>query len=92
MGLQSPFKQDVEQLEKKSKGKWGKRVDKIIWELEKLLCLHKLEAQCVYSTEKMDVEVIFNQTDMATTRVMDGSTGQMKSEENMKHTLSSKGK
>lgn len=40
----------------------------------------------------MDIEVTFNQTDMATTRVMAGSSDQMKSDENMKHTLSSEGK
>lgn len=60
------FKQDVEQLEKISSGKQGKRVNKIVWELEKLLSSHRLEAQCVYSSEKVDIEVISNQTDMAT--------------------------
>jgi len=40
----------------------------------------------------MNAEVIFNQTDMATTRIMAGRFGQMKSEENMKCTLSSEGK
>lgn len=43
-------------------------------------------------SEKVDVEVIFNQTDMATARVMAGRSGKMKSEENMKQALSSNGK
>lgn len=61
----------------------SKKSKQIIWELEKLLCLHKLEAQCTYLNEKMGVEVIFNQTDMATVRVMTASSDQMKSEENV---------
>lgn len=60
-----------------------KRSKQIIWELEKLVCLHKLEAQYTYLNEKMGVEVICNQTDMATIGVMTASSDQAKSEENM---------
>lgn len=81
-----------EKINKKIREYDSPKINKFIWELEKLLCLLKLEAECVYSSEKMDVEVIFIPTDMAITRVTAGRSGQMKSEENIRCALSSKGK